>query len=88
VKRFRAIAEALFRRPFTAVDGIPEVDLDGVPGCGYELPKGLQDFYAVVGKYRQVITARDRFCTPSAFPDGRQAGVLRREASRRVLGIR
>jgi hypothetical protein len=68
VERFQGIVEPLFGRPFTAADGIPEADLDAVPGrCGYELPESLQDFYAVVGRFEPVLSPHNRFYPPGGL---------------------
>jgi hypothetical protein len=68
VELFRGIVEPLFGRPFTAADGIPEADLDAVPGrCGYELPEVLQDFYAVVGRFEPVLSPHNRFYPPGGL---------------------
>src|SRR5215213_2524544 len=68
IDRFRGIVEPLFGRRFAEGDGIPEAELDAVPGrCGYELPEALRDFYAVLGHFDPVLGPHHRFYPPGGL---------------------
>jgi hypothetical protein len=73
--RFRSIVEPLFRRQFTAVDGIPYAELDAIQQrTGYELPEAIRDFYAVLGRFEPALRSHNRFYNPGDFT--RQDGKL------------
>jgi hypothetical protein len=65
VGRFRSIVEPLFGRPFTAEDGYSGEELDNAQSrAGYDLPKALRDFYAVLGRFDPVMEAHNRIYSP------------------------